>query len=67
VVEGESWRLGGDIIVRLDGVAVATPEALRSVIARKRPGDEVELELYRGDRKLKVTVELGEAPTISPQ
>jgi S1-C subfamily serine protease len=67
VVEGESWRLGGDIIVRLDGVAVATPEALRSVIARKRPGDEVELELYRGDRKLKITVELGEAPTVSAQ
>jgi putative serine protease PepD len=67
VVEGESWRLGGDIIVSLDGVEVATPEALRSVIARKRPGDEVELELYRGDRKLKVTLELGEAPRVSSQ
>jgi S1-C subfamily serine protease len=67
VVEGESWRLGGDMIVSLDGVEVATPEALRSVIARKRPGDEVELELYRGDRKLKVTLELGEAPRVSSQ
>jgi S1-C subfamily serine protease len=42
---------------------VSTPERLRSIISRKRPGDEIEVEVYRADRRLKITVKLGRAPT----
>jgi S1-C subfamily serine protease len=63
IVGGESWRLGGDIIVAVEGEPVSTPERLRSIIARKRPGDEIEVEVYRADRRLKITVKLGRAPT----
>ncbi len=62
IVGGESWRLGGDIIVAVDGAPVTTPERLRSILARKRPGDEIEVEVYRADRRLIVTVKLGRAP-----
>ncbi len=62
IVGGESWRLGGDIIVAVEGAPVMSPERLRSILARKRPGDEIEVEVYRADRRLTVTVKLGRAP-----
>jgi S1-C subfamily serine protease len=62
IVGGESWRLGGDIIVAVEGSPVSTPERLRSIVRRKRPGDEIEVEVYRADRRLTVTVKLGRAP-----
>ncbi len=65
IVGGESWRLGGDIIVAVEDTPVSTPERLRSIIARKRPGDEIEVEVYRADRRLTVTVKLGRAPSAA--
>jgi S1-C subfamily serine protease len=62
IVEGESWRLGGDIITRADGRPVTTFEELRAQIARKRPGQRLELELWRGDERQRVKVKLGRAP-----
>jgi S1-C subfamily serine protease len=62
IVGGESWRLGGDIIVAVDGAPVTTPERLRSILSRKRPGDEIEVEVYRADSRLIVPVKLGRAP-----
>jgi S1-C subfamily serine protease len=62
IIEGESWRLGGDIIVRADGRPVTTFEELRAQVARKRPGQRLELELWRGDERERVTVKLGRAP-----
>jgi S1-C subfamily serine protease len=67
IVEGESWRLGGDIIVRADGRPVTTDEALRAQIARKRPGQRLELEIWRGDEKQRLKVRLGRAPAASTQ
>jgi S1-C subfamily serine protease len=64
IVEGESWPLGGDIIVRADGRPVTTVEALREQVARKRPGQRLELELWRGDERIKVKVKLGRAPAV---
>ena len=63
IVGGASWRLGGDILVAADGVALDSEERLRDVLARKRPGDKLDLELYRGDRRITVTVRLGKAPS----
>ena len=47
VVGGVSYRIGGDIIVGVDGSPVATYDQLRDAIALKRPGDKVQLALYR--------------------
>jgi S1-C subfamily serine protease len=62
IVGGESWRLGGDIIVSVDGQEVTTPERLRSILARHRPGDRIEIEVWRGDQKVDVRVRLGRTP-----
>jgi S1-C subfamily serine protease len=66
VVAGESWLLGGDLLVRADGVLVDSAERLREVISSKRPGDTIELQIYRGERKTTIEVKLGRQPS-SPQ
>lgn len=66
VVAGESYTLGGDIIVKVDGEQVSTLEDLRRVLTEQEPGDEIELELYRGDEKRTVEVKLGRQPA-TPQ
>jgi putative serine protease PepD len=67
IVEGASWRLGGDIVVAVDDEPVTTPERLRALISRKRPGDKVRLELRRDDAKVTVTAKLGRAPSAPAQ
>jgi S1-C subfamily serine protease len=67
IVEGESWRLGGDIIIRADGRPVTTVQELRAHVARKRPGQRLELELWRGDERERVKVKLGRAPSAPTQ
>ena len=62
VVAGESYVLGGDIIVSVAGEEVGTLEDLRRVLTEQEPGDEIELELYRGDEKKTVEVKLGRQP-----
>ncbi|BAM04313.1 putative S1 family peptidase [Phycisphaera mikurensis NBRC 102666] len=49
----------GDIITGVDGEEVADSEQLRFAIANRRPGKEVELELFRGGESQTVRVELG--------
>jgi S1-C subfamily serine protease len=67
VIAGESFRMGGDVVVAADGKPVATIDELRDVIAAHRPGDKIELDIYRGDTKRTVTVTLGRQPTSPTQ
>ncbi|MBN9663448.1 MAG: trypsin-like peptidase domain-containing protein [Acidobacteria bacterium] len=53
--------VGGDLIMALDGVKVDRIDSLSRALSRKHPGDKVELTLFRGGRKVKMTVTLGEA------
>ncbi len=53
--------IGGDLIMAIDGVKADRLDALSRALARKRPGDKVELTLYRGGKKVNVSVTLGEA------
>jgi S1-C subfamily serine protease len=39
---------------------------LRDVIADKKPGSSLKLELYRGSKKETVTVKLGRQPANAP-
>ena len=66
VVAGETYTLGGDIIVSIDGRKISTVEELRDAISGKKPGDEVTLVIYRDANKTSVTVTLGRQPA-SPQ
>jgi S1-C subfamily serine protease len=60
IVGGVSYRIGGDIVVGLDGRKITTYEQLRDGISQHKPGDKVKLEIYRGGSKKIVTVTLGE-------
>jgi S1-C subfamily serine protease len=63
VVAGESYTLGGDLIVALGGKRVASLEQLRDLLADHKPGESVKIELYRGSKATTVTVKLGRQPT----
>jgi S1-C subfamily serine protease len=63
VVEGESYLLGGDIIVAANGASVSTQEQLRDLIAREKPGDRISLQIYRDGKKKTIEVTLGEHPS----
>jgi S1-C subfamily serine protease len=65
VIAGESFRMGGDVIVAADGKNVSTIDELRDVIAEHKPGDKIQLKIYSGDTAKTVTVTLGRQP-ISP-
>jgi len=58
IVEGESYQLGGDIIVAADGKRVTSLEELRDLISLKKPGDELSLQIYRDGKKKTVPVTL---------
>jgi S1-C subfamily serine protease len=66
VVGGETYTLGGDLLVKADGRSLNSIDNLRDVVTSKKPGDSVKLELYRGDNKMTVDVKLGRQQS-SPQ
>jgi S1-C subfamily serine protease len=59
VLAGESYLLGGDLIVKADGMAVASTERLREIIASHSPGDTVSIEFFRDNERRTVDVKLG--------
>jgi len=63
VVSGESWPIGGDQIVSADGVPLTSIDQLRDLIAGKRPGQSLSLEVYRDNEKLTLDVKLGRQPS----
>ena len=62
VVQGESYQIGGDIIIGVDHKSLSDFVQLRDAIAQHKPGDKIELELYRHGSKKSVTVTLGNRP-----
>jgi S1-C subfamily serine protease len=59
VVGGESYRLGGDLIVAVDAKQMRRPDDLRSLIETKKPGDDIDVAIYRGAERKTIDVELG--------
>ncbi len=53
--------LGGDLIVAIDGQQVQDQQDLSQVMNNHRAGDTVRVTIYRGKKKLDVSVTLGEA------
>ncbi len=47
VVAGETYVLGGDIIVSFDGAKISSIEQLRDAVAAHKPGDKVTVVIYR--------------------
>lgn len=53
-------NLGGDIIVGIDGKPINDRDDLDRILGSKQPGDSVNVEFYRGNRKQTVIVQLAE-------
>src|SRR5713226_6141164 len=53
--------VGGDLIVAIDGQDVQDQQDLSQVMNNHRAGDTVRLTIYRGKKKMDVSVVLGEA------
>ena len=66
VVAGETYILGGDIVVAADGKKVSSIEDLRDAIAAHMPGEKIKLQVFRDGERTSVTVTLGRRPA-SPQ
>ena len=58
----EGIRAGGDLIVKVDGKEVKDPDDVAAAIEGRRPGDQVQIEYYRGDERKTVTVTLAKRP-----
>jgi S1-C subfamily serine protease len=52
--------IGGDVITALDGQKVAGQLDVNVILNHKRPGDTVNVTLYRGGKKMDIPVKLGE-------
>lgn len=55
-----AFRIGGDIITSVDGLEVASIADLYTALEDNKPGENVQVEFYRGSRKLQVSVALTE-------
>ena len=66
VVRVGNYRIGvgGDLIMEVDGVAIQDNDTLPRLLNRKRGGDMIEMTVFRGGRKEKLRVKLGEAPQV---
>lgn len=54
--------VGGDLITAIDGRPVERQDAIARALSRLRPGDKVELTIYRNGRSYKIPVTLGIDP-----
>ena len=58
-VAGQNFIVGGDIIVKANGVSLGSSVSkLLNIVAEHKPGDKLSLEIYRGNTKMAVTVTL---------
>jgi S1-C subfamily serine protease len=52
--------IGGDLIVDIDGGKIETQQDLAQVMNKHRAGDMIKITIYRGKKKLELSVVLGE-------
>lgn len=59
---GITIYIGGDIIIAVNGISVATLSDYFAVLEETKPGDVVQIELVRGDGKFVIPVTLSKRP-----
>ena len=58
--------IGGDLIMSIDGKQIDRPDSINSAIARKKPGDSVEMVIFRNGRAATVKVPLSSSTAQTP-
>jgi serine protease Do len=54
------FYIGGDVITAVDGQKISSQLDLGLILNKKRPGETVTVTVYRGGKKVDLTVKLGE-------
>ncbi len=62
VGQSDGWAWAAISSPRSTASAVTEPDAFTRAASRKRPGDVMDLTIYRGGKSMDVKVKLGEAP-----
>jgi len=52
--------IGGDILVEIDGQGFKTTQEFHQLMKSHKPGEQIAITLWRGNKKLRVSVTLGE-------
>ncbi|MFI5027987.1 MAG: S1C family serine protease [Solirubrobacterales bacterium] len=65
--QGFPYKVGGDVILSVDGKKILRPEDLARDISSLQPGDEVRVKILRDGEVKTVTVTLGKRPDHVPQ
>jgi S1-C subfamily serine protease len=61
--QGRPVKVGGDVIVAVDGEKLVAENDLSRLISEHRPGETVTLQIIRDGEEQEVDVELGTRPT----
>ena len=56
----QELRIGGDVLIAIDGKAITSQMDLNLLLNRSKPGDTVTLTIVRDGKKMDVKVTLGE-------
>ena len=64
IVNGNDYTVGGDVITNVDGELITEAQQLVDLVASKRPGDQITVEVVRDDQSTEtLTIELGRRPS----
>jgi S1-C subfamily serine protease len=66
--KGRTIRVGGDVVVAIDGRRVQSGDDLVRIVAGElRPGQVASFTVLRGERYLTLRARLAERPTVPPR
>jgi S1-C subfamily serine protease len=62
IIGNNELGVGGDLLMAIDGQPIDRNDAVTRALSSKRPGDKLEVTVFRAGKTMKVTVTLGEDP-----
>ncbi len=62
VFQGQPYKIGGDVILSVDGEDVVEVDDLARLVSEHQPGDRVKLEILHGGKPRTIEVTLGKRP-----
>lgn len=65
-IGGNTVRIGGDVIVAVDGQVLTTTQELQQDVAQDSPGQSMALTVLRDGKQMDLRVQLGVSPTTTP-
>ena len=60
--QAQPYKVGGDVIVEVEGHEIVEPNALIRAVGEKKPGEKLELTVLRDNKRIDLDVTLGKRP-----